>query len=209
MQTRSNLNKSGSNARFSAYYDDNSINDKETPSKAEKKGSTHNLHNRNSFSSSSEEDSQTFGSMKSHRPMVPPLPTPRKISLGPQSLPTLTPRKVQPPLPKTKPPSVRRLFADDHADQEKPSKLTESTHVSKDFSSKTLRPKKSTKDSADTKFRPRNKSESTRKPEAMQNELELILEKRRQNLTKPVIPERPKNLTMDTKDNFPPYSKVN
>ena len=43
----------------------------------------------------------------------------------------------------------------------------------------------------------------------MQNELELILEKRRQNLTKPVIPERPKNLTMDTKDNFPPYSKVN
>ena len=43
----------------------------------------------------------------------------------------------------------------------------------------------------------------------MQNELELILEKRRQNLTKPAIPERPKNLTIDTKDNFPPYSKVN
>jgi len=202
-KTRSttSLNKSGSNSRYSAYYDENSVIDDDSPAKSE------NLHHQDSFNESSEEDSPV--SMQSERRPVPPLPSPRKLSLGPQSLPTLAPRKVQPPLPKTKPPSVRRLFADDKSGQEKPSPAPETVPASKDFSSKTLRPKKPTKDTADNKFRPRNKSESLRKPEAMQNELELILEKRRQNLTKPTIPERPKNLTIDTKDNFPPYSKVN
>jgi len=208
-KTRSttSLNKSVSNSRYSAYYDENSIIDEDSPARSEKQGSTNNLHNQESFSESSEEDSPA--SFQSERRPVPPLPTPRKLSLGPQSLPSLTPRKVQPPLPKTKPPSVRRLFADDKSGQDKPSTVPDPVAVSKDFSSKTLRPKKTTKDTADSKFRPRNKSESLRKPEAMQNELELILEKRRQNLTKPAIPERPKNLTIDTKDNFPPYSKVN
>jgi len=208
-KTRSttSLNKSVSNSRYSAYYDENSVIDEDSPAQSEKQGSINNLHNQESFSESSEEDSPA--SLQSERRPVPPLPTPRKLSLGPQSLPSLTPRKVQPPLPKTKPPSVRRLFADDKSGQDKPSTVPDPVAVSKDFSSKTLRPKKTTKDTADSKFRPRNKSESLRKPEAMQNELELILEKRRQNLTKPAIPERPKNLTIDTKDNFPPYSKVN
>jgi len=216
VKTRSSasLNNGGSNSRFSAYYDENSVTSQESPLKTEKQASTTNINNRNSFSSSSEEELQTPISMRSDHGPVPPLPTPRKISLGPQSLPTLTPRKVQPPLPKSKPPSVRRLFADEQTNQNKtsPTKtVPESVPISKDYSSKTLRPKKSTKESADieNKFRPRNKSESIKKPEAMQNELALILEKRRQNLTKPVIPERPKNLTIDTKDNFPPYSKVN
>lgn len=203
-----------SNTRFSAYYDENSVTSQESAPKLEKQASTKNIHNQDSFTSSSEEELQTPVSMKSERGPVPPLPSPRKISLGPQSLPTLTPRKVQPPLPKSKPPSVRRLFTDDEPNETKPTLptiLPESVTTSKDFSSKTLRPKKSVKDSSEieNKFRPRNKSESIQKPETMQTELALILEKRRQNLTKPVIPERPKNLTIDAKDNFPPYSKVN
>ena len=161
--------------------------------------------------STQEESIDSMTSLRAQRGPVPPLPSPRKISLEPKSLPTLTPRKTQPPLPKSKPPSVRKLFVEDKETEDATENIQETPKISRDFSSKTLRPKKSAKDSvtSESKFRPRNKSESIKSPEKVQNELALILEKRRQNLTKPVIPERPKNLTIDTKDNFPPYSKVN
>ena len=59
------------------------------------------------------------------------------------------------------------------------------------------------------KVRPRNISESIKKPETTQNDLALVLEKRRQNLSKPVIPERPKKLPNDTKDKFSLQSREN
>jgi len=206
IKTRSttSLNKvpslNGSRSRYSSNYDENSVTCQDNSQTIEKQGMLNTQNHHSDLFSSDEEDPTP---LTPKRKPEPPLPSPRKVSLGPQSLPILTPRKTQPPLPKSKPPSVRKLFQDDEK--------TESEPISTDFSSKTLRPKKSTKNSTDidNKFRPRNKSESIKKPEAMQNELALILEKRRQNLTKPVIPERPKNLTIDAKDNFPPYSKVN
>eukprot|EP00092_Neocalanus_flemingeri_P008542 GFUD01009201.1.p1 GENE.GFUD01009201.1~~GFUD01009201.1.p1 ORF type:complete len:742 (+),score=148.30 GFUD01009201.1:295-2520(+) len=221
VKTRSttSLNKttrSGSSSRFSTYcdstyFDENIEASQDAPSKLQSQASI-NTQEQDSFDSSSDEEPQAPVLLQPERRPVPPLPSPRKISLGPQSL-TITPQKAQPPLPKSKPPGVRKLFSDDEQNESKviPTKSSsDSVSISKDFSSKTLRPKKSVKESTDSenKFRPRNKSES-KKPETMQNELALILEKRRQNLTKPVIPERPKNLTIDAKDNFPPYSKVN
>ena len=86
------------------------------------------------------------------------------------------------------------------------------TSVSPQFSSKTLKPKKEPEESGGG-TRPRNRSLSLKQPEAVYNELSLILEKRRQNLeTKPTPPDRPRNLTLETKacpPSFPPYSKVN
>jgi len=202
-----------STSQFSTYTDGNSVTSRDSQQNLQKQASA-NSQKDDSFSSSSDEEPRTSVSLKPERGPVPPLPSPRKISLGPQSLPILSPRKAQPTLPKSKPPAVRKLFEDDETNESSgilTKKSSDSLQTSKDFSSKTLRPKKSLKDSTDleNKFRPRNKSESIKKPETMQSELALILEKRRQNLTKPVIPERPKNLTIDAKDNFPPYSKVN
>ena len=202
-----------STSQFSTYTDGNSVTSRDSQQNLQKQASA-NSQKDDSFSSSSDEEPRTSVSLKPERGPVPPLPSPRKISLGPQSLPILSPRKAQPALPKSKPPGVRKLFEDDETDESRgilTKNSSDSVQTSKDFSSKTLRPKKSLKDSTDleNKFRPRNKSESIKKPETMQSELALILEKRRQNLTKPVIPERPKNLTIDAKDNFPPYSKVN
>ena len=154
-----------------------------------------------------------------------PLPSPRKCITEGRSLPA-TPSGKSPSIYDTNKSNVsniydtnvsnravRNLFndVDQRREETKPNK-------SPDFSSKTLKPKKATEEKAGggtmTRFRPRNKSESVKQPEAVYNELSLILERRRHNLeTKPTVPNRPKNLTLDTKDSsspsFPPYSKVN
>ena len=137
--------------------------------------------------------------------MVPPLPSPRKYQTEGRSLP------VTPSAPSQ---AVRRLFDDAETVETEEEKVSR-PKMSPDFSSKTLKPKKSLPESGlggggGGKFRARNNSESVKQPEAVYNELTLILERRRQNLeTKPSVPDRPRNLTVDTKEVFPPYSKVN
>ena len=139
----------------------------------------------------------------------PPLPSPRKNFPGALSNPTTPSHDVNHHFFHNNPSVVsKRLFNEDddnldHIYQHK---------ISPDFSSKTLKPtkKQSNNESDVRRFRPRNKSESLKQPEEVYNELAMILEKRRQNLeSRPFVPERPNNLNLDTKDNFPAYSKVN
>ena len=140
----------------------------------------------------------------------PPLPSPRKYLQEGRSLPA-TPSATKPPSiydTKVSNRAVRNLFDQTDGAREEEVK----TSVSPQFSSKTLKPKKEPEESGGG-TRPRNRSLSLKQPEAVYNELSLILEKRRQNLeTKPTPPDRPRNLTLETKacpPSFPPYSKVN
>ena len=139
----------------------------------------------------------------------PPLPSPRKVFTGAVSNPSTPSHDVNHHFFNNNPSVVsKRLFNEDDDSLE----TTYQQKVSPDFSSKTLRPpKKNSNNESDVRrFRPRNKSESLKQPEEVYNELAMILEKRRQNLeSRPFVPERPSNLNLDTKDNFPAYSKVN
>ena len=136
---------------------------------------------------------------------VPPLPSPRKYQTEGRSLP------VTPSAPSQ---AVRRLFDDAETVEAEEEKVSR-PKMSPDFSSKTLKPKRSQPESGlgggGGRFRARNNSESVKQPEAVYNELTLILERRRQNLEtpRPSVPDRPSNLTVDRKETFPPYSKVN
>jgi len=137
----------------------------------------------------------------------PPMPLPRKISLQKSNV-------------------KKQLFIDDETDLQESSDMSfydedcEMKPKRIDYCSKTLqkpKKKKAISDSEVRPFRQRNKSESGPKPhELVSNELEKILEKRRKNLAdggdkRPEIPTRPSHLALaeTTKDNFPPYSKVN
>ena len=138
-------------------------------------------------------------------------------SLEPGGVPPLpSPRKYQTDGPSASSQAVRRLFDDDvEAEEERVAR----PKLSPDFSSKTLKPKKSLPENGlggggggvGSRFRARNNSESVKQPEAVYNELTLILERRRQNLEtpRPSVPDRPSNLTVERKEVFPPYSKVN
>ena len=136
---------------------------------------------------------------------VPPLPSPRKYQTEGRSLP------VTPSAPSQ---AVRRLFDDAETVEAEEEKVSR-PKMSPDFSSKTLKPKRSQPESGlgggGGRFRARNNSESVKQPEAVYNELTLILERRRQNLEtpRPSVPDRPSNLTVERKEVFPPYSKVN
>ena len=139
-------------------------------------------------------------------PKVQPARSRSSWSLEP---PQPSPRKYQAEPPSVSSQAVRRLFEDE---EERPGR----PKMSPDFSSKTLKPKKSHNEigqggGGGGKFRARNNSESVKQPEAVYNELSLILERRRQNLEtpRPSVPDRPSNLTVDRKETFPPYSKVN
>ena len=138
----------------------------------------------------------------------PPLPSPRKIFTAASSPAS---EAAPPPLPAKTPTDVsRRLFSEDTTG---PSSSC-APRVSPEFSSKTLRPKKKSfpADSegrgggAGGSFRPRNKSETVKHPEAVYNELAAILQRRRLHLeTRPSAPSAP----TVPRDDLPPYSKVN
>ena len=145
---------------------------------------------------------------EARRQPQPPLPSPRKIFTAASSPAS---EDAPPPLPAKTPADVSRKLFNDDTDGPSSSRVP---RVSPEFSSKTLRPKKKSFPAesdgrgggAGGSFRPRNKSETVKHPEAVYNELAAILQRRRLHLeTRPSVP----SVTSVPRDDLPPYSKVN
>ena len=131
--------------------------------------------------------------------------TPVPSLLSPAPCTATTPTGPAPPLPASKPKVVRRLFSKDEVDSPAPAPHAQ-------FSSKTLKPKKRKESreepgraASQAGFRPRNKSDCSKKSESVQNELAVILERRRQALTRPDLSDRPAHLGLESTDSCPPY----